>query len=183
MNSVNKHPIQRYHSPSRSFSAAFHALGLASFTYSFYFVVHLRLSCGPRGIEPALQVEKWVRLGCYAFGGRHSHPLLGYWPDFTPCCLSTSPDAPNFRSPPWTLTIIEAAGLGSSIAGGYWLWTEECYRRNGWYPYPLFEMLNTQQRALVFTASAVTFTISSLCLKRLYDLFNGKVKSELKKMI
>jgi len=51
------------------------------------------------------------------------------------------------------------------------------------YPYPLFEMLNTQQRALVFTASAVTFAISSLCLKRLYDLFNGKVKAELKKMI
>lgn len=44
-------------------------------------------------------------------------------------------------------------------------------------------MLNTQQRALVFTASAVTFTISSLCLKRLYDLFNGNVKAERKRMI
>ena len=61
----------------------------------------------------------------------------------------------------------------------------EAYRLNHpiRYPYPLFEMLNTQQRALVFTASAVTFAISSLCLKRLYDLINGKMKVELKKMI
>lgn len=51
------------------------------------------------------------------------------------------------------------------------------------YPYPLFEMLDTQQRALVFTASAATFTISALFLKRLYDLINGKVKAELKKLI
>lgn len=48
------------------------------------------------------------------------------------------------------------------------------------YPYPLFEMLDAPQRAMVFSASAVTFTISSLCLKRVYDLYNGKMKAELK---
>jgi hypothetical protein len=51
------------------------------------------------------------------------------------------------------------------------------------YPYPLFEILNKQQRAIVFAASAVTFTISALCLKRLYDVFNGSAKAEIKKLI
>ena len=48
------------------------------------------------------------------------------------------------------------------------------------YPYPLFEMLDAPQRAMVFSASAVTFTVSSLGLKRVYDLYNGKLKAKLK---
>ncbi|KAF8428124.1 FAR-17a/AIG1-like protein [Tirmania nivea] len=231
MNSVNKHPLQRYHSPSRSFSAAFHALGLASFAYSFYFIhLHPNELSGGFGwdfkfltiIGLALSAASFI-FGFLAdlaasnllFRWKNGFALVAtplevviailYWGIGMIAPHAVSPPhltRPIFEdlgfhlfpalllmvdllllSPPWTLTVIEAAGVGSFIAGGYWLWTEECYRRNGWYPYPLFEMLNTQQRALVFTASAVTFAISSLCLKRLHDLFNGQAKAELKKMI
>ena len=35
-------------------------------------------------------------------------------------------------SPPWTHTLLEAGGVGVLLAGVYWIWTEECYKRNGW---------------------------------------------------
>ena len=35
-------------------------------------------------------------------------------------------------SPPWTHTVLEAGGVGVLLAGVYWVWTEECYKRNGW---------------------------------------------------
>lgn len=231
MSSVDRHPLQRYHSPSRSFSAAFHALGLASFAYSFYFIyLNPNELSGGFGWDFKFLtiIGLTVSAVSFIFGfladlaasnllfrWKNGFALVAtplevviailYWGIGLIAPHAVSPPhltRPIFEdlglhlfpalllmvdllllSPPWTLTVIEAAGVGSFIAGGYWLWTEECYRRNGWYPYPLFEMLNTQQRALVFTASAVTFAISSLCLKRLYDIINGKMKVGLKKLI
>lgn len=38
-----------------------------------------------------------------------------------------------FLSPPWTVSILPALGISSSIAVGYWFWIEHCHAHNGWY--------------------------------------------------
>jgi hypothetical protein len=36
-------------------------------------------------------------------------------------------------SPPWTITVLPALGLSSTIAFGYWFWIEQCFSQNGWF--------------------------------------------------
>lgn len=64
-------------------------------------------------------------------------------------------------------------GLSSGIAFSYWWWVEHCYAQNGWYPYPLFELLSPLARAGLFVASAVLMTASTVALKWTYGLVNG----------
>jgi hypothetical protein len=78
-----------------------------------------------------------------------------------------------FLSPPWTIHVLPAMGLSSALAVSYWAWVEQCFRHNGWYPYPLFGQLNTTQRAVLFAGAAVTMTGSTAMLKRLYSRVNG----------
>ncbi|OKL61719.1 hypothetical protein UA08_02441 [Talaromyces atroroseus] len=74
-------------------------------------------------------------------------------------------------SPPWTISALPAMGLSSCIAFGYWFWIEKCYAINGWYPYPLFELLDTKGRIGLFFDSSITnwagkaVTTSSLSLE------------------
>ena len=43
------------------------------------------------------------------------------------------------------------------------------------YPYPIFQLLTTQQRVFLFAFSAVLMTGSTVVLKRLYHVLNGGV--------
>lgn len=45
-----------------------------------------------------------------------------------------------------------------------------CFDR---YPYPIFEILNTWQRVLLFTFSALLMTGSTMTLKWVYGKING----------
>ncbi|KAI1180598.1 FAR-17a/AIG1-like protein [Nemania sp. FL0916] len=76
-------------------------------------------------------------------------------------------------SPPWTTNGFAAVALSQMLASLYWFWVEYCYSRNGLYPYPIFGMLNTWQRAMLFTFSAFLMTGSTLSLKWLYGKLNG----------
>ncbi|KAI1386989.1 FAR-17a/AIG1-like protein [Hypoxylon trugodes] len=76
-------------------------------------------------------------------------------------------------SPPWTIHGYSALALSESLAFLYWFWVEYCFSRNGWYPYPIFELLNTWQRALLFTFSASLMTGSTMLLKWTYGKING----------
>ncbi|KAI0204727.1 FAR-17a/AIG1-like protein [Astrocystis sublimbata] len=76
-------------------------------------------------------------------------------------------------SPPWTINGFSAVALSQTLALSYWAWVEYCYARNGWYPYPIFDILSTWQRALLFAFSAVLMTGSTLLLKWLYGQVNG----------
>ncbi|KAG0157203.1 hypothetical protein PDIDSM_4388 [Penicillium digitatum] len=76
-------------------------------------------------------------------------------------------------SPPWTITVLPALGLSSTIAFGYWFWIEQCFSQNGWYPYPIFEALPTSGRIGLFTLSAVIMTLSTITLKWLHGRVNG----------
>lgn len=76
-------------------------------------------------------------------------------------------------SPPWTIHALPAMGLSTALAFSYWAWVEECFKHNGWYPYPLFELLSTAQRAALFMGAAAIMTGSTAMLKWLYGRVNG----------
>jgi hypothetical protein len=56
-------------------------------------------------------------------------------------------------SPPWPSTPMNpqapliSLALSTAIAFAYWWWIEVCYSHNGFYPYPIFALLTTAQRA------------------------------------
>jgi len=79
-----------------------------------------------------------------------------------------------FLSPPWTISLAPAFVLSAAIAFAYWFWIELCYSHNGFYPYPLFEMLDTTQRIGLFTFSAVLMVGSTAMLKWMYVRVNGE---------
>ncbi|KAI5862730.1 FAR-17a/AIG1-like protein [Durotheca rogersii] len=83
-------------------------------------------------------------------------------------------------SPPWTIRGYPALALSEVLAFSYWLWVEYCFSRNGWYPYPIFGILSTWQRALLFAFSASVMTGSTMILKWTYGKVNGieKFKEE-----
>ncbi|OAA62708.1 integral membrane protein [Niveomyces insectorum RCEF 264] len=78
-------------------------------------------------------------------------------------------------SPPWTIHVQEALLLSLALACSYWAWIEYCFSHNGFYPYPIFQLLNTPQRILLFGFSAVLMTGCTVLLKRLYRMTNGEV--------
>ncbi|KAK6072520.1 integral membrane protein [Seiridium cupressi] len=83
-------------------------------------------------------------------------------------------------SPPWTIERNNALVLSLGIAFGYWYWVEYCFGKNGWYPYPIFDMLSTWQRVALFSVSALVMTGSTMVLKWVYGKANGieKFKKE-----
>lgn len=76
-------------------------------------------------------------------------------------------------SPPWTIERNNALVLSLGFAFGYWFWVEHCFGRNGWYPYPIFDILAPWQRAALFSFSALIMTGSTMTLKWVYGRVNG----------
>ncbi|KAI1075087.1 FAR-17a/AIG1-like protein [Whalleya microplaca] len=76
-------------------------------------------------------------------------------------------------SPPWTINGYAALALSEALAFLYWFWVEYCFSHNGWYPYPIFDMLSVWQRALLFTFSALLMTGSTMMLKWGFGKING----------
>jgi len=76
-------------------------------------------------------------------------------------------------SPPWTITFVPAAALSAGIAFAYWYWLELCFSHNGFYPYPLFKLLTTLQRLVLFVACAGAMAGMTLVLKQIYRVVNG----------
>ncbi|GAW12273.1 hypothetical protein ANO14919_016360 [Xylariales sp. No.14919] len=76
-------------------------------------------------------------------------------------------------SPPWTINGFATVALSQTLAFLYWFWVEYCHSQNGWYPYPIFDILDTWQRATLFAFSAFLMTGSTMLLKWLYGKING----------
>ncbi|KAM0276678.1 hypothetical protein ACHAQH_006495 [Verticillium albo-atrum] len=76
-------------------------------------------------------------------------------------------------SPPWTIRAYAAMAISMGIAFLYWGWVEVCFSHNGWYPYPIFAILNTPQRVGLFTGAAALMTASTVLLKWVYGRVNG----------
>ncbi|MCJ1474602.1 hypothetical protein MMC13_003262 [Lambiella insularis] len=125
---------------------------------------------GLRAIDPTLVMPSWVVLDPYADIGFHLMPALMLTLDLL------------FFSPPWTIPALPALGLSGVLAFGYWWWVEHCYAHNGWYPYPLFELLSPWARAGLFMASAAFMTASTVALKWTYERVNGWGSGEVVKV-
>ena len=82
-------------------------------------------------------------------------------------------------SPPWpsSPTSLQAPKImlvaSTGIAFAYWWWIELCYSYNGYYPYPLFEILTTLQRVALFAMSGVMMWTIGATLRTLYAWVNG----------
>lgn len=106
-------------------------------------------------------MPEWVELDPWADVGFHAMPAIMLMIDLL------------FFSPPWTIAALPAMGASGILAFSYWWWVERCYAHNGWYPYPLFEVLTPAWRAVLFTGSALTMTLSTVMLKWFYGRVNG----------
>ncbi|KAK3330246.1 FAR-17a/AIG1-like protein [Apodospora peruviana] len=214
---MSRHPLQRLSSPSRSFSALLHILGLLSFTGSFANPNELFLGFGGQfqfltmiGLAMATATFACGLLADITLDSRLfelknllsvcSAPLevlvsVLYWglcaidrdlvvpPELELSFISDfgfhampaimlSLDLMLF-SPPWTVRSYGAMAISMTVAFAYWGWVEYCFSKNGLYPYPIFELLETWQRVLLFTFSAVLMTGSTLALKWVYGTING----------
>ncbi|KAL8944505.1 MAG: hypothetical protein Q9216_000415 [Gyalolechia sp. 2 TL-2023] len=76
-------------------------------------------------------------------------------------------------SPPWTISFPQSLTLSTSLAFTYWFWVEQCYRHNGWYPYPIFDVLTTPWRIALFAFSGLLMAGSTATLKLIYRALNG----------
>jgi hypothetical protein len=76
-------------------------------------------------------------------------------------------------SPPWTITVGPAFALSSCIAFGYWFWIEQCFAMNGFYPYPIFELVGFGGRVGLFLASAALMAVNTAVLSWVYRVVNG----------
>ncbi|KAE8356664.1 FAR-17a/AIG1-like protein-domain-containing protein [Aspergillus coremiiformis] len=218
---MNKHPLQRWHSPSRGFSALVHLLGLSSFIWSFKYmhenpnhaneaygwhfqyltVIGLSLSTLTFTVGLLADVTLSARLfllkNLLSICSAPLEVLISilYWglrmiderlvvPDWAVIPLGTDITFHAIPaivllidlfllSPPWTITVLPALGLSSTIAFGYWFWIERCFSYNGWYPYPIFEQLPFEGRIGLFGLSAVVMALSTGTLKWLYGRVNG----------
>lgn len=220
---LEKHPLQWLESPSRTASAALHIAGLASFAYSFRWLVdnpnpindsygwHMQyltiiglslatatfgigllsditlsrrlflvknvlavmsapmevlvsiLYWGLKTIDPALVLPDWAPpMPFHSDLSFHAVPAIVLTLDLL------------FLSPPWTISVLPAFVMSLIIAFGYWFWVELCYSYNGFYPYPIFEQLNTPSRAALFALSAAVFTASTFGLKAVQRRVSGR---------
>ncbi|KAH8703426.1 putative integral membrane protein [Talaromyces proteolyticus] len=121
---------------------------------------------GIKSIDPKLVMPEEDVIPLYADLGFHLLPTLFMLFDLL------------YLSPPWTVTAFPAMGISSCIAFGYWFWLEQCYSINGWYPYPLLELLDTKGRIALFTVSALLMAVNTVTLKWLYGRVNdlGRVE-------
>ncbi|KZF26827.1 integral membrane protein [Xylona heveae TC161] len=114
-----------------------------------------------RSIDKNLVMPEWVKLDLRADLGFHAVPAIMLVVDLL------------LLSPPWTISALPSIGVSGVLAFSYWLWVEQCYKHNGWYPYPLFEALSQPWRLVLFTFSALVMALSTATLKWLYGRVNG----------
>lgn len=116
---------------------------------------------GLRAIDPALVVPPELELPLSADVGFHLAPTLFLLGDLL------------LLSPPWTIAALPATVLSVVIAFLYWFWIEWCFTRNGFYPYPLFELLGYEQRLALFAGCAAVMAAITLAVKWVYARVNG----------
>ncbi|GAB7353279.1 hypothetical protein MBLNU459_g3784t1 [Dothideomycetes sp. NU459] len=118
---------------------------------------------GLRGIDPALVLPEWA-------------PVLPFSTDFgfhaTPSIMLVLDLL--FFSPPYTISALPALAISAAIAVSYWFWVERCYSYNGFYPYPIFDVLDTPGRVALFAGSAAVMSVSTMSLKWMYTKVNGR---------
>jgi len=116
-----------------------------------------------RLVDKSLVIPDWAQLPLVPDLSFHLFPTLFLAIDFL------------LLSPPWTISLPESLALSSAFATGYWFWVEQCYRHNGYLPYPIFEMIGTEQRIGLFAFAAALLTGCTMALGWVYVKMNGKI--------
>ena len=114
-----------------------------------------------RLIDKSLVLPDWAQLPLIADLSFHAVPQILLLVDFL------------LLSPPWTISTPNAMGLSSMLALIYWPWVQQCFKHNGFWPYPIFGMVGLYGRIGLFILSAVTMTANTVVLKRVYGMVNG----------
>lgn len=115
-----------------------------------------------RTVDKSLVIPDWAQLPLLADLSFHAIPSILLTVDLL------------LFSPPWTVSMTQAFALSTVLAFLYWPWVETCAQHNGYYPYPIFDMVGTKGRVGLFTMSALVMTGSTVMLKALYEKVNGK---------
>ncbi|KAF2405493.1 hypothetical protein EJ06DRAFT_526007 [Trichodelitschia bisporula] len=121
---------------------------------------------GLRAIDPKLVVPEWAPpLDIIVDWCFHVAPAVALTADML------------FFSPPSTVAALPVIALSSTIAFGYWFWIELCFSYNGFYPYPIFELLDPPSRIVLFATSALSMALSTWALQWLYSRVNGSLEA------
>lgn len=133
---------------------------------------------GLRAIDPALVVPPDLPMPPLLYDlGFHLVPSIVLTVD----AILLSPPWPSMPANPQAPIIMLATS--TTIAFAYWWWIELCYSYNGFYPYPIFEMLDTTQRVGLFAVSGTIMWIVGVALRTFYAWFNGvEIIEELEKV-
>lgn len=115
---------------------------------------------GLSSVDKELVIPKEFQLGLLPDISFHAVPAVVLTVDYL------------LLSPPWTISFRQSLGLSTALAFAYWFWVEQCYRHNGWYPYPIFEALTTPWRILLFCFSGALMAGSTEMLKLVYGALN-----------
>ena len=117
-----------------------------------------------RTYDKSLVIPEWAQLPLSADISFHAMPSIVLTLDLL------------LLSPPWSISAAGSMALSTVLAFTYWFWIELCFSHNGFYPYPIFEMVGTAGRVGLFTLSAVVMTVSTVILKWVYSVANGNVE-------
>ncbi|KAF2280698.1 uncharacterized protein EI97DRAFT_428804 [Westerdykella ornata] len=223
-----RHPLQKFESPSKGFSGVVHVVGLWNFYVGFKYLAdnpnfittsfgwHLQyltilglsistlcfsvgLLADMTGSYALFTAKNYLSLvaapieiliALLYWGFRAVDPALVVPPDLPlpplsiDCAFHLFPalllalDA-LLLSPPWPTTPTHprapliTLGLTTGFAVAYWIWLEVCYARNGWYPYPILELLTVGQRVGLFAGAAAGMGAVGMGLRVWYGWING----------
>ena len=123
---------------------------------------------GLQAISTDLVVPQWARLPLLLDLNLHLTPTLFQLVDFI------------YFSPRWTISGWQALGLGVTLAGLYWVWTEKCREMNGFYAYPIFEGSGFLGRIGLFGMSALLIACNTVILNWLQGFVRNAQKSQVK---
>ncbi|PRT55123.1 hypothetical protein B9G98_02743 [Wickerhamiella sorbophila] len=66
----------------------------------------------------------------------------------------------------WHAGFVGPFAVFGALAGGYWAWIDHVFSHNNFYPYPLFEVLNFEQRVGLFAFSAFVLVVIYKLIQR-----------------
>lgn len=93
--------------------------------------------------------------------------MLHLWPAIMQCA-----SAVLFPTRRWNASPLKAGAWFIACAYGYWLWVNEAYKHNGFYPYPLLAVLGPLHRAVLFGFAAMLVLVVYTLLQRLQRILN-----------
>ncbi|CAN6600241.1 hypothetical protein TRVA0_001S08570 [Trichomonascus vanleenenianus] len=70
----------------------------------------------------------------------------------------------------WSLPTVKAIPMFGALSVGYWIWVHHTFSKNGFFPYPLFAIVDTRYRALIFAVSTLVVCISYKVIKHIQGI-------------